>query len=37
MVVSVWLTEPKLFQGYVEWGITHSLSILLYELDYNMH
>jgi hypothetical protein len=30
--------EPKLFQGYLEWGIAHSLSILLYELEYNnMH
>jgi len=29
--------EPKLFQGYAEWGVAHSLSILFYELEYNMH
>jgi hypothetical protein len=29
--------EPKLFQGYLEWGIARSLSILFYELEYNMH
>jgi hypothetical protein len=29
--------EPKLFLGYPERGITHSLNILFYELQYNMH
>ncbi len=24
-------------QGYLEWGIAHSLNILFYELEYNMH
>jgi hypothetical protein len=24
-------------QGYLEWGIAHSLSILFYEPKYNMH
>jgi len=29
--------EPKLFLGYPKRGITCSLNILLYELEYNMH
>jgi hypothetical protein len=29
--------EPKLFQGYLKWGIARSLSILFYEPKYNLH
>ncbi len=29
--------EPKLFQGYLKWGIACSLNILFYELEYNIH
>jgi hypothetical protein len=36
-IVKRYVMEPKLFQGYLEWGIARSLSILLYEPKYNMH
>jgi hypothetical protein len=36
LIVKRYDMELKLFQGYLEWGIACSLSILFYKFEYNM-
>jgi hypothetical protein len=35
--VKKYVMEPNVFLGYLKRGIAHSLSILFYELEYNIH
>jgi hypothetical protein len=35
--VKIYVMEPNVFMGYPKKGIACPLSILLYELEYNMH